>query len=205
MRIFNSNKGFTLVEILVVITVLAVTGTFIFNIFASILRGNNKTQIIASIKQNGQAALEIMDKTIRGADNVVCISEDKKNIVLVKNGIYTRYRFVFLSGTNGSIQQDNPDKLSVGVDPATDKEYTDPSFVNKVCANADPQNQPIILTDTNTQTGVSVENGSFDKAPAAGFKDQVTIKFLAKPGVAAPSVVSGQIDPVSFQTTVSLR
>ncbi len=64
---------------------------------------------------------------------------------------------------------------------------------------------PVILTDTKSQTGISVESGLFTRDRSAGFKDQVTIKFIVKPGVQAPAAVAGQIDPVTFQTTVELR
>ena len=57
----------------------------------------------------------------------------------------------------------------------------------------------------NFQSGVSVENGLFSRDKSAGFMDQVTIKFDLKPGLGASQAVAGQIDPVSFQTTIQLR
>lgn len=211
-------KGLTLVELLVVMAVLSIAGIFIFNILTSTLRGNNKTQIIGVIKQNGQAVLETMDKTIRNADKLVCVSKDKKSIVVVRNGIYTRYRFIdpfpeLSPENNGLIKQDNPNKETTEADLLTGKEYTDPAFANKVCANSDPMSPVTVLTDTNPQTGVSIEcidpgcdtNPIFKEDKSAGFKDQVTIKFVAKPGVKASEAVRGQIDPVTFQTTINLR
>ena len=81
-------KGFTLVEILVVIAILSVLGVLILTIFTRTLRGSNKSQIIGKIKQNGQSVLEQMDKTVRNSDKVVCVISS--NLVVVKNGIYTR-------------------------------------------------------------------------------------------------------------------
>jgi len=202
-------NGFTLVEVLVAIALLSIFGVLIVTIFTRTLRGGNKTQIITAIKQNGQSVLEIMDKTIRNADNVVCLSNDSKTLVVVKDGLYTRYRFTDPRPSsnptvNGFIEQDNPVK---GTDPSTGREYADPAFVNKVCFANDPMDQSTLtlLTNTQAQSGVSVENGSFTKDPSAGYKDQVTIKFDLKPGVQAPQAVAGQIDSVHFQTTIQLR
>lgn len=178
--------------------VLAVVGVLILNIFTSTLRGGNKSQIIGVIKQNGQSVLEMMDKTVRGADDVVCA--DNKILVIGKKGIYTRYTFIDPvpnPAANGYIQQDNPTT-----------EQTSPAFVNKVCSYNDSAADPafeVTLTDTSLQTGVSVENGLFTKDESSGFMDQVTIKFDLKPGRGVSQAVAGQIDAVTFQTTIQLR
>lgn len=208
-------KGFTLVEVLVAISLLSIFGVLIVTIFTRTLKGGNKTQIITTIKQNGQSVLEVMDKTIRNADNLVCPTitdacnsttpSSCKNLVIKSNGIYTRYRFIDPTSSppvNGSILKDNPVK---GVDPSTGREYADPAFINKICNQSDPLDNPIILTDNNTQTGVSVISGSFKNYPLSGYKDQVTIMFDLKPGVGVGQAVAGQIDTVNFQTTIQLR
>lgn len=206
----KSGAGFTLVELLVVIAVLSIVGTLVLAIFTRSLRGSNKSQILLVIKQNGQSVLETMDKTIRNADNVVCpsiippvTSAFSNNLVVVTKGIYTRYRLVIPLRL---IQQDNPVKQT---DPDTNKEETDPKFVLRVCNPADPMSSPVILTDTKPDSGVSIETDPgqelFKRDRSSGFKDQVTIKFMVKPGVQAPPAVTGQIDPVTFQTTIELR
>ena len=188
-------KGFTLVELLVVIAILAIAVTFILTIFTSSLRGSNKSQIVSTIKQNGQSVLETMDKTIRNSDNIVCPPLSGSTLVIVKDGIYTRYRFIAPSALdNGSIQQDAP------LQPALSDIQ---SFINAVCI--EPLQTPNILTDTNPQTGVSAVNGLFTRTSQPGSKDSVTIRFDLSPGVSAPQVVAGQIDPQTFQTTVQLR
>lgn len=197
-------KGFTLVEILVVISILSIAGVIILTIFTRILKGNNKAQILAAIKQNGQAVLENMDKTIRGADNVVCISLGKETIVVVQGGVYTRYKFVtprLPDIANGLIQQDNP------VQPETGNNSDINLFKDNVCTDPMGTDAPVIntLTDTDLQSGVSAENGSFNKNPQAGFKDTVTIKFQLTHALNAPAAVAGQIDPVNFETTIQLR
>lgn len=206
----RSKNGFTLVEMLVVLGVLTIVGVLIVTIFTRTLRSSNKTQILGVIKQNGQSVLEVMDKTIRDSDNVVCPiivppanSVSTANLVVVRNGKYSRYRFIApVAGANGYIQQDNPVKQILS---GSQREETDGELRNRICSGSDPPLSPVILTDTNLQTGVSVSDGLFERNRVSGFRDQVTVKFKISPGLGAPPVVAGQIDPVEFQTTVQLR
>ncbi|MBI2330347.1 prepilin-type N-terminal cleavage/methylation domain-containing protein [Candidatus Daviesbacteria bacterium] len=217
---FNKNSSaFTLAEILVVMAITSIVGAILVVIFTNTLRGSNKSQILAVIKQNGQAVLETMDKNVRNSDNVICptLGNPSNTLVIVKNGCYTRYKFIVPSPTqNGQIQQDNPQP-----DPSTPCAQNSPtpaptdiqSFINSVCT--DPMVNPTVLTDTNEQSGVSVECPAsdcsinpppvFTRDKPAGAKDQVTIKFNLKPGVSASSAITSQIDPVTFQTTIGLR
>lgn len=203
----KKNSGFTLAEILVVLGVLSIVGVLVLTIFTRNLRGSNKSQIISAIKENGQSILETMDKTIRNADNVVCIrtaslpnSITISNITSVKEGLYTRFRIRADSSkvTTGSIQQDNP--------LPTPQEIADPNlFVDRVCDPNNPMIGAIVLTDTNTKTGVSLVNGSFNLNKQAGFKDLINVRFALSPGKDAPPSITGQIDAVTFETTIQLR
>ncbi|MBI2019145.1 type II secretion system protein [Candidatus Daviesbacteria bacterium] len=187
-------NGFTIAEILVVIAVMAVVGTFLVAIFSSTLRGNNKSQILSAIKQNGQAVLDRIDKEIRGADDITCRSSDGYTLVILKSKIYTRFRFIPPASTsNGIIAMDNP------VQSTEDQQL----FLNNVCT--DPLVNPVALTDSNLRSGVSVENGSFIRDKPAGLKDQITIKFDLKAAKEVPPVIADDVGAVTFQTTVSCR
>lgn len=186
-------KGFTLVEILVVVAILALAGVILVVIFANTLRGSSKSQILGAIKQNGQAALDKMDKTIRNADNVICYTSD--TLVILKNGVYTRFKFIVGSPTdNGKITEDHPTPPAGDITSWTSTACTDP-----------PDPAASILTDTNLKTGVKVETGNFQQTKPAGFKAQVEVSFTLAPPPQAPAVIAGQIDSVKFQTTVQLR
>lgn len=198
MRIFKfSNTGFTLAEILVVIGVMSIAGLMIALIFQRTISGSNKAQILSFTKQNGQAALEIMDKTIRDSDNIVCwITSSPETIVIEKEGIYTRFRFVPPQSTsdgqkNGYIAQDNP-----------------PGYSDTLCVDALMGNFTLITDNVSTpgiKTGVSVINGRFTRSKQAGFGDVVMIKFDVKPGVDVSPALANQIDPIPFQTAIQLR
>lgn len=205
-RLRRDVKGFTIVETLVVITILAIVGILVLVIFTQSLKGNNRAQILSSIKKNGQSVLETMDKNIRNADNVVCVgtyAAVNDSLVVVNKGAYTRYRFIAPIGTtaNGQIQQDSPQPPSVAAnDPKYSKAYlcTNPLGVES--------STPVqTLTDTDPKTGASVQNGLFTRSPKAGFKDTVTISFQVARGVGATDATASQIDAVPFSETIGLR
>lgn len=205
------NKGFTLAEVLVVMAIVAIVGTILVVIFTNTLRGSNKSQILATIKQNGQVVLDSTDKTIRNADNLVCVSSPTPNTaVIVKNGVYTRYRIVLAAdetgtapvdclgaGKNGCILMDVPTPQAT--------ETTPQLFINRVCASSDPMSSAQILTDTNPVSGVTVNSGSFASNKLAGFKTALVVNFVLKPGADVPQGTSSQINPVTYQTTIELR
>lgn len=198
-------KGFTIIEILVVMAILALVGVLVLIIFTQALRGNNKAQVLSAIKKNGQTVLETMDKTIRDADNVVCVSNDSYTIVVAdKTGAYIRFQFKPATAiSNGLINEDNP------IRPATESIV---DFANNVCNESPISSVPI--TDTGLQTGASIQTLSscnndtgylFNKNPQAGFKNIVTICFQVAPPVGVSSFLAGQIDAVPFSETIELR
>lgn len=204
--------GFTLIEILVVMAIVAIVGTFLVTTFANTLRGSNKAQMLAAIKQNGQTVLDNMVKAIREADKVVCVTSSGNTLVLIKNGVYVRYRFIQgISNENGQIKQDNPVQP-----PLPDSKNETRLFINSLCTDdTDPLGEDaVILTDTNTQSGISVIQAKndlgynqliFKRNSTAGTRDSIKVQFVLKPGAGVALGVASQIDPVVFQTTVQLR
>jgi len=61
----KGSKGFTLIEILVVIGVLAIIVVVGSMSFFNLLKGSMKTRTISLVKQNGDYALAIMERMIR--------------------------------------------------------------------------------------------------------------------------------------------
>lgn len=225
-------NGFTLIELLVVIGILSISFGLFLTIFTRVLQGGNKTQVIGSIKQNGQSILEVMDKTIRGSDRVVCVANSGTTsvvnapnsgdtLVVVQEGVYTRFRFfapstpAACSSNNGCIKQESFKSPSSPA-PSADPNLYLRDFESSLCVDPMPLNVQAI-SDTNAQTGVSITclppsgipecstTPVFTRVRSSGFKDQVVIKFGVKPGVSAPASATGQVDDINFQTTISLR
>jgi prepilin-type N-terminal cleavage/methylation domain-containing protein len=61
------NKGFTLVELLVSLVIIASFGTIVMNIVTSTFRGTSKTDIINKVRENGNYAISEITRTIKYA------------------------------------------------------------------------------------------------------------------------------------------
>lgn len=205
-----SSKGFTLAEILVSLGVLAILMTILTQIFFNSVRSGTKSQTVGVINENGRYILDMVDKDVRLADEIICpaffdsaSSDDGVGNVLVvlKSGTYTRYRFEPPKiDANGYVERDNPIPDGEGENQNLN------IFAGKVCFPGKiVTNNLTKITDNNPTTGVSVVNGLFTRHKNAGGKDSVTIKFDLLPSVSASNKMPGRIDPVTFSTTVGPR
>lgn len=68
--VYRLQKGFTLLEILVVMSIVSVAGIIVAGILVSTLRGSSKVNIVSSVKQNGDYAVAQMARIIRSASSV---------------------------------------------------------------------------------------------------------------------------------------
>ncbi|MCL5019483.1 MAG: prepilin-type N-terminal cleavage/methylation domain-containing protein [Patescibacteria group bacterium] len=62
--IFNSESGYTLVELLAVIAIVVVVGVIVTGILISSLRGGSKSNVLDNVRQNGNDAITQMSKMI---------------------------------------------------------------------------------------------------------------------------------------------
>lgn len=91
-------KGFTLVELLVVLAIFLTVGGVIISVLYISLRGSNKAEVVTSIKQNGDFALSQMVKSIRFAGSLnspsSCVpsqSASSITITSISDGAQTTY------------------------------------------------------------------------------------------------------------------
>lgn len=99
MIIKNKKSGFTLIEMLVVISLLAIVVTTATHLFARIIRANQKAREVLNIKQTGDNALTSLSQKIRNTQSIgssQCsqvgitgdtLTLDGVNIVCASNGI----------------------------------------------------------------------------------------------------------------------
>ncbi len=66
----KKEKGFTLIEILMVVFLLGIIVVIGSNLFFSILKGASKAEITKEVKQNGDYALAVMERHLRNASSV---------------------------------------------------------------------------------------------------------------------------------------
>lgn len=77
----RSQSGFTILEILVSVTVIALMSIALSQIFISTLRTNTKTEYLKEVKQNGDLALESLVRMTQSAQSVTCISGREMDII----------------------------------------------------------------------------------------------------------------------------
>lgn len=65
----KKEKGFTLIEILMVVFLLGIVVVIGSNLFFSILKGASKAEVEKEVKQNGDYAMNVMERMIRNAQN----------------------------------------------------------------------------------------------------------------------------------------
>ncbi len=69
-----TKKGFTLIETLVVLSVIGLISAMGINFLSTITKGSTKTNITTEIKQNGNYVLDVMSYYIRNSTNIISCS-----------------------------------------------------------------------------------------------------------------------------------
>lgn len=108
----NNNKGYTLVELLAVTTIIVIVAGLIAGILYSTLRGGNKSKITNEVAQNGNYALSIMSNTIllsesvtqvNGVPVVDCANSPSGSSIQLKQSSGALVTFACLNDTIASI------------------------------------------------------------------------------------------------------
>ena len=90
----NLNKGFTLIEMIVVIALLLLILMVSIELNNSIIKGSMKSEITKDLKQSGNYALSVMDRAIRNANGIESCTTNMTSISLSNNdGSVASYTF----------------------------------------------------------------------------------------------------------------
>lgn len=174
-----NNRGFTLLEMVVSLGIIAVVSVLLSQVFITSLRSSTKTEIRKDVKQNGDHALESMVRMIQNAQEVssACSSTGTASstaVVIGHDGGETTLGCSF-DGTSTRIASTSASGTSY-------------------------------LTTNDVSLGGSSCTGSsliFTCAGGAGIPTSITIAFdLAQSGVPAQAFEQSS---ESFQTTTTMR
>lgn len=72
----KSNSGYTIVELLAVVTILVAVSGIITALITQTLRGSSKTNVTNQVSQSGNYVTSIITNTIINAENVVAVGGD---------------------------------------------------------------------------------------------------------------------------------
>jgi prepilin-type N-terminal cleavage/methylation domain-containing protein len=73
-------RGFTLIEMLVVIAIIAIIGTMSTQIILSVIRSSNKTNIQNEVRQNGAFVIDYLERDIRSATDATLTNATTLNL-----------------------------------------------------------------------------------------------------------------------------
>ena len=73
----KENKGFTLIELIIVIAILAITLTVTSDILISLVRSNNKTRVQNELEQQSNFVALKLEKELRDAGNIINAGSDE--------------------------------------------------------------------------------------------------------------------------------
>lgn len=69
---FDQEDGFTLLETLVSLAIVAMVSVVLSQVFISTLRTNTKTEVLKEVKQSGDLAMESITRMVQNAQSVTC-------------------------------------------------------------------------------------------------------------------------------------
>jgi prepilin-type N-terminal cleavage/methylation domain-containing protein len=94
MKHFNNiSSGFTLVELLIVVALVAIIGLTTTQIFVMGIRSQGKSEVLKEVKQNGDYALSIIETMVRNAIDIPasCNTAYNQLQILNSDGLTTTF------------------------------------------------------------------------------------------------------------------
>lgn len=73
--VIRKNGGFSLVEILIVISLFVVVSLIVGQALFSTIKGSTKSDLTIKVRQNGNYALSVMERMLHSATSISCTSQ----------------------------------------------------------------------------------------------------------------------------------
>jgi len=156
-------QGFTLIEILVVVTIFGIIVVLGSGLFFFLLKGSTKSRVLEVVRQNGDYALSVMGIMVRNASSLVSYSGSEITIVNPDRGTTIFSCSGGRIASNGAnligdeVKVDDCSSIfSLEVDPAgaTPAVMTIRFSLSQKAVTARPEEQALM----NFQTTVSLRN-----------------------------------------------
>jgi prepilin-type N-terminal cleavage/methylation domain-containing protein len=179
----RSQKGFTMMEILVSVGILAIVSILIVQVMFTATRVNKKTGLVMDIKQNGNFALGVISRMVRSAKviNVSCSPGDV---------------------TASYVDITNPDNNITTITCLSDGSAARIASVSGTGAIAYLSAANVTLSTSGSVT-CSDSSLAFSCPPVTGNQSELSIAFTL--GQVGGSESAYEISSASFQSTITVR
>lgn len=91
LPIKKEKSGFTLIEVLVSLTVFVTVAFIGFNFLFSAISGSGKAEVLKDVRQNGSYALSVIDSVVRSASRLSCSKNPDSLTMWNPRGETTRF------------------------------------------------------------------------------------------------------------------
>lgn len=187
-------KGFTLIEVLVIMSIMGVVGTVIASIFTISLRTSRKATYITTVRQNGNYAIAQMTRQIRYAQ-----SFDGLEDPVGSNTYAVDTTCVGATTIRKKLKVTNFDG---GSTIFTCNEATDTIASTSATFGSTPVN--LLVGTTNSPVNLQNCNLSCTR-PSIDSPPIVTISFELSDNASGDTFVEGKVSKILFQTSVTPR
>lgn len=152
---FSFKQGFSLVEILIVITIFAVIGLLSTRSISQTLKSAKKSDSLVRVRENVNYSLAVIERQLRNAENIDCTVVTAQNLPYVAEGGIAG-RFNCTTGATGNIASASG-ALLIPI-TSSDISITSCSFT----CTKDVNNPAIVKINVVAQdaTGTAVEKGT---------------------------------------------
>lgn len=204
-RIFNFQLGYTLIELLAVITIVVVVGVIITGILISSLRGGNKSNVLDNVRQNGNSTITQMSKMIIYAQSFNGMSDG--TVDSNGNRVYITNCTQIISPSPSPSSPPTPTPKEYHYIKITSFDGGTTVFgcngLNDIPPNTIASNGASMI-DTTLETGVKVSSCSFTcSQDGYGFPPTIGINFTLSQNTTSSFAEKKAIIP--FQTSVTIR
>lgn len=163
-----NSRGFTLIEMLVVVAIVGIVATISTQIVLSLIRSNNKTNVQNEVRQNGSYTIDLMERDIRAATEAS--SNTSKDLTLANpDGSSSVYTCALKqAGSNGFINRNSNPLLNT--DLSTGVAVSACSFT--IAPNSNPQ----LITVNFTLTQAANSATRSDLTVSQTFETSVSLR-----------------------------
>lgn len=147
----RQNKGFSLIEILVVVSIFAIIGVLTTRSLYQTLKSARKSDSLVRVRENVNYALGIIERQIRAAEKVDCTAVTALNLPYIAgDGVSTSFNCTL--GASGRIASGS------AILTSTDVSVTACNFTCTQIVNYPPSINITVTAEDNTSSGA--EKGS---------------------------------------------